>query len=145
MEVVSLGVMEQGEAHSQFDAWGATETAPPSSVAERPQEGVYPGAGGTRQRVAGTTTREQPSSGPAGEDVLYPQGPISGLPEEFVSRRERFSELDTLQEGWLVELRKKKGGSVVDATFYAPNGEKAGSFAVARRAALQAHKKANDG
>jgi len=43
-----------------------------------------------------------------------------------------------------VELRKRRGGSVVDASFFAPNGEKARSFAVARRAALQAHKKANE-
>jgi hypothetical protein len=31
-------------------------------------------------------------------------------------------ELDDLQPGWEVELRGRKGGTTVDATFYSPTG-----------------------
>ncbi|MEW5297476.1 MAG: hypothetical protein WDW38_006309 [Sanguina aurantia] len=70
--------------------------------------------------------------------AVYPKGSIEGLPEAHASRKERFAELDTLQAGWQVELRNK--GDTVEAVFYAPNGEKVGAFANARRMALAAHK-----
>lgn len=69
--------------------------------------------------VTGTTTREK---GVPEEDILYPQGLIAGLPEEFDSRRERFAELDSLQPGWTLELRKRRAGSAVDAVFFSPDG-----------------------
>lgn len=76
-----------------------------------------------------------------GAAVLYPRGPIAGLPEEHASRRERFSELDTLQPGWTVELRSRGGeGAPVDAVFFSPAGERVGAYANARRLALAAHK-----
>ncbi len=62
--------------------------------------------------------REEPSLG----EVVYPRGSISGLPEAHASRKERFMELDDLQPGWEVELRGRKGGTTVDATFYSPTG-----------------------
>lgn len=62
--------------------------------------------------------REEPSPG----EVVYPRGSISGLPEAHASRKERFMELDDLQPGWEVELRGRKGGTTVDATFYSPTG-----------------------
>ena len=62
--------------------------------------------------------REEPSPG----EVVYPRGSISGLPEAHASRKERFVELDDLQPGWEVELRGRKGGTTVDATFYSPTG-----------------------
>ncbi len=75
------------------------------------------------------------------ETVLYPRGPISGMPEEYAARRERFEEIDGLQEGWTVQLQTKGGSAeVLDAVFWGPAGEKIGSFAMARRRAL-AHSK----
>jgi ribosome maturation protein SDO1 len=75
------------------------------------------------------------------ETVLYPRGPISGMPEEYAARRERFSEIDGLQEGWTVQLQTKGGSAeVLDAVFWGPAGERIGSFAMARRRAL-AHSK----
>ena len=71
------------------------------------------------------------------EEVLY-RGSIEGLPEAHASRKERFSELDSLQPGWQVELRNK--GATIDAVFFSPSGDKVGAFANARRMALAAHK-----
>ena len=62
--------------------------------------------------------REEPSPG----EVVYPRGSISGLPEAHATRKERFVELDDLQPGWEVELRGRKGGTTVDATFFSPTG-----------------------
>ncbi|CAG9466910.1 unnamed protein product [Pedinophyceae sp. YPF-701] len=73
-------------------------------------------------------------------DVVY-RGAVQGLPEEFESRKERFAELDRLQGGWEVELRRRDGG-VVDAVFYEPGGGLVGTFADARRQALKASKAA---
>lgn len=73
--------------------------------------------------------------------VIHPKGPISSLPEEHASRRERFAELDTLQDGWKVELRGRGEGAPVEAVFYSPEGERVGAYAVARRMALQASKR----
>lgn len=75
-----------------------------------------------RHKVEGTTTREASGKSLPVEDILYPRGPISGLPEEFESRRERFAELDSLESGWTLELRKRKAASVVEAIFFSPSG-----------------------
>jgi ribosome maturation protein SDO1 len=72
--------------------------------------------------------------------IVYPRGPVSGLPEEHASRRERFAELDQLQPGWTVELRAREAGGPVEAVFYAPDGQRVGAFAVARRMALSSAK-----
>ena len=52
-----------------------------------------------------------------------------------------FLELDSLQEGWEVELRARGDGDTVDAIFFDPAGLKVGSYAAARRQALQASKR----
>lgn len=76
------------------------------------------------------------------QTVVFQRGPIADIPDEFASRRDRFSEIDELQPGWTVQLKQKGNGSVVDAVFFSPSGEKVGSYAVARRMALAYHKKA---
>ena len=74
-----------------------------------------------RQEPAGQTTR---ATGQAQEvSIIYPKGPIGGLPDEHASRRERFAELDDLQPGWQVELRSRGAGGAVDAAFYSPTGD----------------------
>jgi ribosome maturation protein SDO1 len=88
--------------------------------------------------------------------TTYPRGPIAGLPPSFGgARRALFEELDALQAGWTVELVCRGGGGgggggggeagAVDAVFYGPGGERVGSFAVARRAALKASKEGGGG
>ena len=62
--------------------------------------------------------REEASPG----EVIYPRGSIAELPEAHASRKERFMELDDLQPGWEVELRGRKGGTTVDASFFSPTG-----------------------
>lgn len=77
----------------------------------------------TQQRVEGLTTREKTSKVVPQEDTLYPRGSIAGLPEDFESRRERFAELDALEPGWTLELRKRRSASAVEAVFYSPEGD----------------------
>ena len=77
-------------------------------------------------------------SAAAGVEVLYPRGPIAGVPDEHASRRERFAPIDEIQGGWLVELRRRGGSSVVDAVFFSPDGVLHKSFADARREAMRA-------
>lgn len=76
--------------------------------------------------------------------VLYAKGPVSGIPDTWENRRDMFSEIDRLQEGWTVELRTRGGGATgaVDAVFYDPDGTLVGAFAAARRKALQASRAA---
>ncbi|KAL3153920.1 54S ribosomal protein L2 mitochondrial [Trebouxia sp. C0010 RCD-2024] len=89
-----------------------------------------------RNAPAESSSREEANLG----EVIYPRGSISGLPEAHASRKERFAELEDLQQGWEVELRGRKGGTTVDAFFFSPTGESVGAFVNARRAALQASK-----
>ena len=96
-----------------------------------------------------TTTRRSVADMPSGSGVrkevgagesqppIY-RGSIQGLPEAHASRRERFAELDTLQAGWLVELRNK--GDTVEAVFFSPSGDRVGAFTSARRQALASSK-----
>lgn len=70
---------------------------------------------------AGHTVR--PTAEAQSLTVVYPRGPITGLPDAHASRRERFAELDSLQPGWQVELRSRDAGGAVDAIFYSPKGE----------------------
>lgn len=81
------------------------------------------------------------SSEPSTQVVLYARGPIAELPEEHASRKERFAELDDLQPGWTVELTSRAAGAAVEAVLYAPDGQKVGTFAAARRLALANSKK----
>jgi hypothetical protein len=88
-----------------------------------------------------TTSTTMRSTNIASAVVVY-KGPVAGMGDEHGTRKKRFSELDRLQPGWVVELKEKGDGGVVDAVFFAPTtGEKVGAFAAARRMAL-AHSKA---
>lgn len=60
------------------------------------------------------------------------------MPEEHASRQDRFVCIDEIQGGWLVELRRRGGSSVVDAVFFSPDGVLHKSFAEARREAMRA-------
>lgn len=150
LEVVNMAVMCEGATADEFNASSHLQPLAPTAAAARrgllqtptaaPAPAVVEPAGRSKKiadDVLGSGSAKPSSSGRAGE-VLYAQGPIAGIPEEFASRKERFMELDQLQPGWEVELKSK--GETVDAVFFAPNGQKVGAFANARRAALAAHK-----
>lgn len=87
------------------------------------------------RRPAATGEGAGPASAPTYE-VVYPRGPIGALPEEHSARRDRFAELEGLQPGWQVELRRKGEGAILDAVFFDPEGVLYRSFAEARREAL---------
>ena len=106
--------MTQGFWHRELNDHEASRTG------RSPASGRMPGL--ESLHIQGTTTRETGSKASPREDILYPKGPIAGLPEEFESRRERFEELDFLQPGWTLELRKRREGSAVEAVFFAPSG-----------------------
>ncbi len=151
VEVVSFAVVAEGTNAQEF---AATSTASQPQYftqthtaqgADTAREDTHAGASTTGAAARPAHARRQGGSaagaGEAGGEVVYPRGSIAGLPEEHASRRERFAELDTLQPGWQVELRKR--GETVEAVFYAPgSNECVGAFAVARRQALAASKAA---
>ncbi|KXZ48751.1 hypothetical protein GPECTOR_25g335 [Gonium pectorale] len=167
LEVLSLAVMAEGATADEFANWGAAasaaatvrhvnevaavEAAPsgPAASEARAASGAEAGSSGRRAGAEGTGPAAAAAGGArqagaataaaaGSQAVVYPRGPVSDLPEEHASRRERFAELDTLQPGWTVELRSK--GDTVEAVFYHPSGERVGAFANARRMALQASK-----
>jgi hypothetical protein len=88
--------------------------------------------------AAGVAVRRPAAVRASSGAVVYAKGSIAGLPDEFASRKERFAELDQLESGWEVELRRK--GDAVDAVFFNPAGKQVGAFAMARRQALAASK-----
>lgn len=108
-----------------------TASATTTTVAENLASGYMPVV-----RSAVVAPRSSASAAAAVYTVVYPRGPIAGLPEEHASRRARFEELDSLQAGWTVELRQRSEGGVVDAVFFAPDGAEVGLFAAARRKAM---------
>ena len=68
--------------------------------------------------------------------ILVPRGFIRDLPEEHKSRRERFQELDTIEEGWHVELRNERKFIYRRSGVFSPDNEAFKSYAEARRKAL---------
>ncbi|KAG2493699.1 hypothetical protein HYH03_008213 [Edaphochlamys debaryana] len=162
LEVLSLAVMADGATAEEFATWGAATQgstgrgaapapapAPAAAPAAVPAAGPGPGseanvaaaaAGRAPVAVPGASSRREAGAAGGGGAVVYARGPVSALPEEHASRRERFAELDTLQPGWTVELRSR--GDTVDAVFFHPSGERVGAFANARRMALAASKAA---
>eukprot|EP00955_Chlamydomonas_euryale_P113224 366202-Chlamydomonas_euryale.AAC.7 len=168
VEVLAVAVMAEGVLADEFASMhvapaeaAATARVPTAEAAEpgvlgtvpavaARESGSPPGAGAPAAEAATSAAPRAQPAAPAraaaaaaagagsGGEVVYVRGPVSGLPDEHASRRERFAELDTLQPGWTVELRRK--GETVDAVFYSPAGERAGAYANARRAALAAHK-----
>lgn len=168
LEVVTMAVMEGGVSETfQETTRGAAASGGSGGDAEtgrgnvgayamRDLEGALAGAvpGGdgeakmarakiVARRDASCVGERDGSSGSAanpgpGVEVLYPRGPIAGVPDEHASRRERFAPIDEIQGGWLVELRRRVGSSVVDAVFFSPDGVLHKSFADARREAMRA-------
>ncbi|KAJ9524185.1 hypothetical protein QJQ45_004976 [Haematococcus lacustris] len=143
LEVISFAVTAEGASADEFGAQPPPATPPtplPSSPTSPDQEASRGEARGTTGAPAAAAAGQ--GSGAAGpappcSSVLYPAGPIAGLPEAHAQRRERFAELDSLQPGWTVELRSK--GDAVEAVFFKPgSGECVGAFANARRLALAA-------
>eukprot|EP00884_Botryococcus_braunii_P019195 jgi/Botrbrau1/595/Bobra.0010s0059.1 len=149
LEMLSLAATEALDA--------APPAAPPSSESaasrERgegqasPSQGIKAGEtpGPARPRGDHLAGPSRPAAAPphgAPKKVMYPRGPIAGMPEEFAGRRERFLELDSLEKGWSVELRGRDQAAVLEAVFFSPRDEEMASFADARRAALAARKAA---
>jgi len=161
VEVIALAVSEGAAAGTLWDeAEGRTQQqpraqpqAPPPQQPQQQRQREPPSSARAADALAPRMERlalrpgaQQPPEGPvtasssAATSVIFPRGSIASLPEEHASRRERFSELDTLQPGWTVELRQRPGASVVEASFWSPDGTAFKSYADARRAALQASK-----
>lgn len=132
-----MAVMEEGSTADEFAARAAAAAA--AQAAAQPAASTSAPAAAPRAPVARPAARQ--AGGASGGEVVYAKGPISDIPEQYASRKERFAELDTLQPGWTVELRSR--GETVDAVFYAPSDEKVGAYANARRMALQYHKSVN--
>lgn len=153
LEVVSLAAIDDTDSSAAFDSATPQHLQPPTTTAAAPAvPAVDPTAAKAisnsgfvapshafptrRAAPAETSGREEASPG----EVIYPRGSIADLPEAHASRKERFMELDDLQPGWEVELRGRKGGTTVDASFFSPTGEAFGAYVNARRAALKASK-----
>ncbi len=136
--VAPLPVMAEAAAASPLTPPSAERTARAEGARAAPQ----PGETSRQIQVTSSSTTAATPSGSASSSgqAVYARGPISGLPEAYELRRERFAELDSLQSGWQVELIAR--GDTVDAVFYSPAGTKVGSYALARRQALAASKAA---
>ena len=157
LEVVTMAVMEGGvsetfqetargaAASGSGDADGRNVGAYAMRDLEGALAGAVPGGDGeakmARAKIVARREAAVPGSNgsaTAGVEVLYPRGPIAGVPDEHASRRERFAPIDEIQVGWQVELRRRGGSSVVDAVFFSPDGVLHKSFADARREAMRA-------
>lgn len=107
-----------------------------------PGRGVDGSAAQTSAKASarrGSLPEAEKARGDGEGKVIYPRGPIAGVPEDMerISRRKKmFLELDELQQGWSVELVMKGEEELVEAVFYAPDGTAVGAFNKARRLAL---------
>jgi len=130
----AAGLVAATEGVSLRDATGPLSPSTQVAASDDPAPGDAPSASASAPRPVVVRAKVE-------ETVLYPRGPISGMPDEYAARRERFAEIDELQQGWTVELQTKGGcDEVLSAIFFGPAGDKVGSFAMARRRAL-AHSK----
>ena len=129
LEVVTMAVMEGGVSETfQETARGVSGSGDVNAdgrnvgaYAMRDLEGALAGAvpGGdgeakmarakiVARRDAAVGERDGSADGSAaGVEVLYPRGPIAGLPDEHASRRDRFAPIDEIQG----ELRVELGGA----------------------------------
>ena len=141
LEVVTMAVMEGGVSetfHEMESTRGGAASASGAgdgdgAYAMRDMDGALAGA-----VPGGDGEAKMAKAAAAPVEVFYPRGPIAGMPEEHASRRDRFVCIDEIQGGWLVELRRRGGSSVVDAVFFSPDGVLHKSFAEARREAMRA-------
>jgi len=117
---------------------GLESGAPVERAAEQLERMQTADSGAAVGRPAGAAvpSRQQPT-GAHQHEVVYPRGPISDVPDEYAARRERFLELDSLQVGWTVELRRRGSGGSIEACFYDSEGTFYKTFADARRVALK--------
>lgn len=155
LDVLSLSVTAEAESRSAFDEsslQNQSGTYRKQKDSEDSLEGgiarLKIGQRSDPSRINATSSRsnkrDQKGGGAGGKVemvvdkkfILIPRGFIKDLPEEHKSRRERFKELDTIEEGWHVELRTKENSSIVEAVFFSPNNEAFKSYAEARRKAL---------
>lgn len=156
VQVLELAAFSAASRDADAGLWSAEDAAELSRGVDALRvgedgKGAAPGASEAGTRLGDAAAKNplprgsRRAAAPAfvAEDasVLYARGPVVGLPEAFASRRERFAELDRLQEGWTCEILGRGGGETVDAVFYAPSGAKVGAFVNARRMALQASRK----
>ena len=141
LEVVTMAVMEGGVSetfHEMESTRGGAASASGAgdgdgAYAMRDMDGALAGA-----VPGGDGEAKMAKAAAAPVEVFYPRGPIARMPEEHASRRDRFVCIDEIQGGWLVELRRRGGSSVVDAVFFSPDGVLHKSFAEARREAMRA-------
>jgi ribosome maturation protein SDO1 len=152
LDVLSLSVTAEAESRSAFDEsslQNQTATYRKQKDMEDSLEGgmarlqLGQRSDPTRIKASSRSNKRDEKGTGAGVEmvvdekfILVPRGFIKDLPEEHKSRRERFQELDTIEEGWHVELRKKESSSIVEAVFFSPNNEAFKSYAEARRKAL---------
>lgn len=78
--------------------------------------------GAAHTSASSTYASSQQARRNAEDELVYACGSVRGIPNQYEARRDRFLELDSLQEGWKVEMRRKQGGSTIDAVFYSPSG-----------------------
>lgn len=144
LEVVTLAVMEQASTAGSFNEGTLKATVAKQTAMEKAEEALAkieisrPATQVVVPKVRRSEQVETLSSSDA--NILVPRGPISELPEEYASRKERFADIDTYEPGWEVELRSREGSSIVDAVFYSPRGELCKTYADARRKAMVALK-----
>lgn len=150
VEVLNFAVTGDNLAAEDFTTSTITSTSmsaaqtsqqyePPVSTTTPDGQSLNQTAGTLRPSPAAVRQQRSQQASASGQ-VVYHRGPITGIPDDYASRKERFAELDQLEAGWQVELRSR--GETVDAIFYSPDGEQVGAFATARRLALQAHRQA---
>lgn len=138
---LSLGSVSSQAQQQHAPREGPAAVAEPSPPAAMGSGFFAAGAAATPAPRARSSAAASGSSSGLQQEVIYPRGPVAGLPDELASRRERFAELDSLQPGWTVELcRRGDGAGPLDAVFFSPSGARVGAFAAARRMALGAHK-----
>ena len=138
--IEGLGLGPSGQQQQHQHQQPATQQPPPLGG-----HGAAASSSGFVAAAATTAPAPRPAAnraaaGAGGGTVVYARGPVEGLPEEHASRRERFAELDQLQQGWTVELRSRGEGDIIDALFFSPGGDCVGAYANARRMALRASK-----
>ena len=158
LEVVTMAVMEGGVSERSGGGEGRRGARVGSGDADGRNVGAYamrdlegalagavPGGDGEAKMArAKIVARRDAAVGGAtarrvsrrGVEVLYPRGPIAGVPDEHASQGAVRAD-GQIQGGWLVELRRRGGSSVVDAVFFSPDGVLHKSFADARREAMR--------